>query len=188
MGVVYRARDEQLKRDVAIKVLPPELVADPERKKRFVQEARAASALSHPNIVTIHDIASEGGRDFIVMEHVEGKTLDRKIGRKGMKLNDAFTCAIQIADALAAAHTARIVHRDLKPANILVTESGHVKVLDFGLAKLTQPISDGEPDGTSSMALPTDEGRIMGTAAYAPIDPGSPNSWFPAAMGPIHSR
>jgi eukaryotic-like serine/threonine-protein kinase len=166
MGVVYRARDEHLKRDVAIKVLPPELVADPERRRRFVQEARAASALSHPNIVTIHDIASEGGRDFIVMEHVAGKTLDRKIGRKGMKLNDALKCAIQIADALAAAHTARIVHRDLKPANILVTESGHVKVLDFGLAKLTQPISDGEPDGTSSTALPTEEGRIMGTAAY----------------------
>ncbi len=165
MGVVYRARDEHLKRDVAIKVLPPELVVDSERKKRFVQEARAASALSHPNIVTIHDIASDAGRDFIVMEYVAGKTLAQKIGRKGMKLGDALKCAIQIADALAAAHAAGIVHRDLKPANILVTESGQVKVLDFGLAKLTQPLN-GEGADSSSVALSTEEGRIMGTAAY----------------------
>ncbi len=165
MGVVYRARDEHLKRDVAIKVLPPELVADPERKRRFVQEARAASALSHPNIVTIHDIASDAGRDFIVMEYVAGKTLAQKIGRKGMKLGDALKCAIQIADALATAHAAGIVHRDLKPANILVTESGQVKVLDFGLAKLTQPLN-GERANSSSAALSTEEGRIMGTAAY----------------------
>lgn len=166
MGVVYRARDEHLKRDVVIKVLPPELVADPERKRRFVQEARAASSLSHPNIVTIHDIASEGGLDFIVMEYVAGKMLDRKIGRKGMKLGELLKHAIQISDALAAAHAAGIVHRDLKPANILVMESGRVKVLDFGLAKLTQPEPEAESGGASSTALPTEEGRILGTAAY----------------------
>jgi eukaryotic-like serine/threonine-protein kinase len=137
MGVVFRAWDEHLKRDVAIKVLPPKLVADPERKKRFVQEARAASALSHPNIVMIHDIASVGEHDFIVMEHIAGKTLGQKIGRNGMKLGEALNYAIQIADALAAAHAAEIVHRDLKPANIMVTKDGRVKVLDFGLAKLT---------------------------------------------------
>ncbi len=165
MGVVYRARDEHLKRDIAIKVLPPELVADTERKKRFVQEARAASALNHPNIVTIYDVTSEDGIDFIAMELVTGKTLDQKIGRKGMKLSDALKYAIQIADALSAAHAAGIVHRDLKPANILVTESGQVKVLDFGLAKLTQPLN-GERADSSSAALSTEEGRIMGTSAY----------------------
>ena len=165
MGVVYRARDEHLKRDIAIKVLPPELMTDPERKKRFVQEARAASALNHPNIVMIHDVTSEGGIDFMAMELVAGKALDQKIGRKGMRLDDALKCAIQIADALAAAHAAGIVHRDLKPANILVTESGHVKVLDFGLAKLTQPLN-GEQSDTSSVAMSTEEGRVMGTAAY----------------------
>ena len=165
MGVVYRARDEHLKRDIAIKVLPPELMTDPERKKRFVQEARAASALNHVNIVTIYDVTSEGGIDFMAMELVAGKTLDQKIGRKGMRLDDALKCAIQIADALAAAHSAGIIHRDLKPANILVTESGQVKVLDFGLAKLTQPLN-GEGIDSSSIALSTEEGRIMGTAAY----------------------
>ncbi len=165
MGVVYRARDEHLKRDIAIKVLPPELMIDPERKKRFVQEARAASALNHPNIVTIYDVTSEGGIDFIAMELVAGKTLDQKIGRKGMKFPDTLKCAIQIADALATAHSAGIIHRDLKPANILVTESGHVKVLDFGLAKLTQP-PNGEGIDSSSAAMSTEEGRVMGTAAY----------------------
>ncbi len=165
MGVVYRARDEHLKRDIAIKVLPPELMTDPERKKRFVQEARAASALNHPNIVTIYDVTSEGGIDFIAMELVAGKTLDQKIGRKGIKLDEALKFAVQIADALAAAHAAGIVHRDLKPANILVTESGHVKVLDFGLAKLTQPLN-GERADSSSAAMSTEEGQIVGTAAY----------------------
>ncbi len=166
MGVVYRARDEHLKRDVAIKVLPPELMSDPERKKRFVQEARAASALNHPNIVTIHDVTSEGGIDFIAMELVAGKTLAQKIGRKGMRFDEVLKHAIQIADALAAAHAAGIIHRDLKPANILITESGHVKVLDFGLAKLTQPIIEEQSEVASSTALPTGEGRIIGTPAY----------------------
>jgi eukaryotic-like serine/threonine-protein kinase len=165
MGVVYRARDEHLRRDVALKVLPPELVADPERKKRFIREARAASALNHSNIVTIYDVTSKGGVDFIAMELVAGKTLDQKIGRKGLKLGEALKYAIQMADALAAAHAAGIVHRDLKPANILVTESGQVKVLDFGLAKLTQPLN-GERADSSSAALSTEEGRIIGTAAY----------------------
>jgi serine/threonine-protein kinase len=128
----------ELKRNVALKALPPELVTDPERKRRFVQEARAASALSHPSIITIYDIASEGGSDYIMMEYIAGQTLDRKIGRKGMKPAELLNCAVQIADALSAAHAAGIVHRDLKPANILVTENGQVKVLDFGLAKLTE--------------------------------------------------
>ena len=138
MGVVYKARDTHLDRFIAIKVLPPQKMTDPERKRRFVQEAKAASALNHPNIVTIHDIDQTDGIDFISMEYVAGRTLDRLIPRHGMRLGDALKYAIQIADALARAHAAGIVHRDLKPANIMVAEHGLVKVLDFGLAKLTE--------------------------------------------------
>ena len=140
MGVVYKARDTHLDRFVAIKVLPPEKVADPERKKRFVQEAKAASALNHPNIITIHDIDQSEGIDFIAMEYVDGRTLDELIGRKGLKLSEALKVSVQMADALAAAHEAGIVHRDLKPGNVMVTGKGQVKVLDFGLAKLTETL------------------------------------------------
>ncbi len=165
MGIVYRALDTHLDRTVAIKVLPAEAVADPERKRRFIQEAKAASALNHPNIIDIHDINSDAGVDFIVMEHVAGKTLDRRIGRKGLGIGETLKYAVQIADALATAHAAGIVHRDLKPANIMITETGLVKVLDFGLAKLTQPKqSDGY--GTVSSESLTGAGRIMGTVAY----------------------
>jgi eukaryotic-like serine/threonine-protein kinase len=165
MGVVHQARDTRLKRLVAIKVLPPDRVSDPERKRRFIQEARAASALNHPNIITIHDIGHEGGIDFIVMEHVSGKTLDQRIPRKGMKLNEALKIAIQMADALARAHSAGIVHRDLKPTNVMVTEEALVKVLDFGLAKLTEVSETGD---TEARTLPTqtEEGTIMGTVSY----------------------
>ncbi len=181
MGVVYKARDAHLDRTVAIKVLPAEAMADPERKRRFVQEARAASALNHPGIVQIYDINSDGGVDFIVMEYVEGKTLDRRIGRKGLRIGEALKYGVQVADALAAAHAAWIVHRDLKPANIMVTETGLVKVLDFGLAKLTQPIQREASDTVSSMESLTGEGRIIGTVAYMspeqaegrPVDPRS---------------
>ena len=166
MGVVYKARDQHLDRFVAIKVLPPELVADPDRKRRFVQEAKAASALNHPNIITIHDIASDNGTDFIVMEYVQGKTLGQLIPRRGLKLNDVLKYAIQIADALAKAHAAGIIHRDLKPGNIMVNEGGLVKVLDFGLAKLTERPQIGEEESTRSIPPWTDEGTILGTASY----------------------
>jgi len=146
MGVVYKARDSHLKRFVALKVLPPEKVTDPERKQRFVQEARSASALNHPNIVTVYDIDQTDGVDFIAMEYVEGKTLGALIGRKGLKLSEALKYAVQIADALAKAHAAGIVHRDLKPGNVMVTAEGRVKVLDFGLAKLTETVSVGAED------------------------------------------
>src|SRR5438477_7570726 len=139
MGVVYKARDTRLDRSVAIKVLPAERVADPERKRRFVQEAKAASALNHPNIITIYEIAREGDADFLVMEYVDGKTLGQLMGRKGLYFGEALKYAVQIADALAAAHAAGIVHRDLKPGNIMVTSKGLAKVLDFGLAKLAEP-------------------------------------------------
>ncbi len=166
MGVVYKARDQHLDRFVAIKVLPPELVADPDRKRRFAQEARAASALNHPNIITIHDIASDNGTDFIVMEYVGGKTLGQLIPRRGMKLNEALKCAIQIADGLAKAHGAGIIHRDLKPGNIMVTEGGLAKLLDFGLAKLTERPQVEAAETTDLLQLQTEEGAVLGTVSY----------------------
>src|SRR5207248_11079747 len=132
MGVVYRAFDTHLDRPVAIKVLRPETTANPERKRRFVQEAKAASALNHLNIIHIYDIDTavlpEGATDFIAMEFVPGKTLDQYIARSGLNLRDTLKYGIQIADALARAHAAGIVHRDLKPANVIVTEQGVVKL------------------------------------------------------------
>jgi len=151
--VVYKARDTNLDRFVAIKVLPAEKVADPEPKQRFVQEAKAASSLNHPNIITIYDIGQAEGVDFIAMECVIGNTLDQLIPRHGMRLNEALKCAIQIADALARAHAVGIVHRDLKPGNIIVNEHGLVKVLDFGLAKLTESTSAPEDECTRTMRL-----------------------------------
>jgi serine/threonine protein kinase len=141
MGVVYKARDQHLDRFVAVKVLPPELMADPDRKRRFAQEARAASALNHPNIITIHDIASQDGTDFIVMEYVQGRTLGELMPRRGLKLNEVLSYAVQITGALAKAHAAGIIHRDLKPGNVMVSENSLVKVLDFGLSWLPRPSS-----------------------------------------------
>src|SRR5881296_1611655 len=165
MGVVYKAVDVHLDRPVALKVLPPEAVADPERKKRFVQEAKAASALNHPNIVTIYEIGTTDGVDFIAMEFVPGKTLADWIGRKLLGPAQVLKCSVQMADALAKAHTIGIVHRDFKPANIMVTNEGLVKLLDFGLAKLTE--RGGESEFTASMRSPrTEEGTIIGTVAY----------------------
>jgi len=137
MGVVYKARDTHLDRFVAVKVLPPERLADAERRRRFVQEAKAASSLNHPHIVVIHDI-DEDGMYFMAMEYVAGRTLEEVIPRNGLRLSTALKYALQVADALAAAHRAGIVHRDIKPSNIIVTADGQVKVLDFGLAKLTE--------------------------------------------------
>ena len=169
MGEVYRARDPRLGREVAIKVLPAERLSDPTRRARFVQEARAASALNHPHIVTIHEIGSSDGIDFIVMEYVPGQTLDGLIPKSGMPLREAVRVAIPIADALAAAHARGIVHRDLKPANVVVTREGVVKVLDFGLAKLISDDTDdtGETQATVSASGPlTRPGAITGTAGY----------------------
>ena len=166
MGVVYRALDTHLDRPAAIKVLRREAMGDPQRKRRFVQEAKAASALNHPNIITIYDIDQVDGVDFIAMEYVAGKTLDQSLPRKGFRLGEALRYAVQIADALAAAHAAAIVHRDLKPANIMVSEKGLVKVLDFGLAKLTEPVGTNEATVTLDRAPHTEEGTIVGTVAF----------------------
>ncbi len=168
MGVVYRAQDTHLNRSVAIKVLQPGAVADPERKNRFVQEAKAASALNHPNIIHVYDINTAEGTVFIAMEYVAGRTLDRLIGRKGLRIGEALQYAVQIADALAAAHAAGIVHRDIKPANIMVNDKGLVKILDFGLAKLTEQAGGDEAEATVTMkqAAKTEKGTILGTVAY----------------------
>ncbi len=162
MGVVYKARDTHLDRFAALKVLPPEKVSDPDRKRRFIQEAKAASALNHPSIITIYDIDQANGTDFIAMEYVPGKTLDELIPRKGMRLSLALKYAVQIADALARAHGAGIIHRDLKPSNVMVDEHGLVKVLDFGLAKLTEAAGPEAETATTETAA----GAIVGTAAY----------------------
>jgi len=165
MGVVYKARDTRLHRFVALKVLPPEKVADTERKRRFVQEARSASALNHPHIITIHEIGSESDTDFIAMEYLEGKTLGQLIPPKGLSPREALNYAMQIADALAAAHAKGIVHRDVKPGNVMVTPGGLAKVLDFGLAKLTE-WNAGEEISTRTMAGSTADGLVLGTVAY----------------------
>jgi Tol biopolymer transport system component/predicted Ser/Thr protein kinase len=164
MGVVYKAHDPRLNRTVAIKVLPPERVADPDVKQRFVQEARAASALKHPRIVTIHDIRSDAGIDFIVMEYVEGTTLDQLIASTGLRPAQVQRFAAQIADALAKAHGSGILHRDLKPSNVMVTPDGRVKILDFGLAKLLEQ-SHAQSDATTMAAI-TKEWAVLGTPAY----------------------
>jgi eukaryotic-like serine/threonine-protein kinase len=174
MGVVYRAFDQHLDRPVAIKILRPETMANPERKRRFVQEAKAASALNHPNIIHVYDIDTaalpEGPTDFIAMEFVPGRTLDQYIGRNGLALKDTLKYGIQIADALARAHAAGIVHRDLKPANIIVGDDGRVKLLDFGLAKLAEK-TESDPDAATATIQAderpqTEEGSILGTVAY----------------------
>jgi serine/threonine protein kinase len=184
MGEVYRARDTRLGRTVAIKVLPSERMSDENRRRRFVHEARAASALNHPNIVTIHEIESADGIDFIVMEYVEGKTLDAVIPRQGMKLGEVLRIAIPIADAVARAHAAGIVHRELKPANVVVGSDGVVKVLDFGLAKLSAPEEMSEDDAT--MTRETEAGALSRVGTIA----GTPGYMSPeqATGGPVDAR
>ncbi len=172
MGEIFKAQDTRLNRFVAIKVLTRAAVGDPDRRRRFIQEAQAASALNHPNIITIHDIVSDSGTDFMVMEFVSGKTLVDLIPKGGLRVSQVLNYTVQMADALQAAHKAGIVHRDLKPANVMVTDSGLVKVLDFGLAKLTDrgPLNklSGPNDETRTMpdAPLTVEGSIMGTVSY----------------------
>jgi Tol biopolymer transport system component len=167
MGVVSLARDTRLGRQVALKVLRADAMQDPDRKYRFIQEARAASSLNHPNIVTIYDIQSIDGVELIAMEYIAGKPLDEVIGRNGLPVSQALKYAIQVAQALEAAHEAGIVHRDLKPANIMVTDTGVVKVLDFGLAKLTENNELIALDEASGSRGPvTADGVILGTVAY----------------------
>jgi serine/threonine-protein kinase len=171
MGEIYKARDSRLNRIVAVKVLAPGKTGDPNRRRRFIQEAQAASALNHPNIITIHDILPEGDTQYMVMEYVSGKTLQEMIRAGKLLVPQVLQLATQMANALGVAHAAGIIHRDFKPANVMVTGSGLVKILDFGLAKLTdlsapmQDTSDGQQNTLTAAPL-TREGSIMGTVNY----------------------
>ncbi|MET0618729.1 MAG: protein kinase, partial [Thermoanaerobaculia bacterium] len=164
MGEVYRARDTRLGRDVAVKVLSAEFAADADRKKRFEQEARAASALNHSNIVTIHDIGTQGDTVYIAMEFVDGRTMREVLGAGALPTRRLLDLSYQLADGLAKAHSAGIVHRDLKPENVMVTKDGALKILDFGLAKLLKEQPDQVTNAPTAQA--TQAGTVMGTVGY----------------------
>lgn len=166
MGEIYKAEDTRLHRVVAIKILSPAVAGDPERRKRFLQEAQAASALNHPNIITVYDIVTEGAAQCMVMEYVAGKTLRDVIPAGGLAVPQALQYAVQIASALGAAHIAGIIHRDLKPSNIMITPSNLVKILDFGLAKFLDPLPSSSEAPTVDQAQLTREGSIIGTVSY----------------------
>src|SRR5436305_1311277 len=164
MGEVYRARDSRLGREVALKVLPSDVSADPARRARFEQEARAAAALNHPNIVGVHDVGEHDGVFYIVSELAPGETLAALLEQGPLPVKKVLDLAVQIADGMAAAHAARITHRDLKPLNVIVTPEGRAKILDFGLAKQAA-LAASSPDETLTVQQ-TEPGMILGTVAY----------------------
>src|SRR6266853_465852 len=170
MGEVYRARDSRLRREVAIKVLPQALSLDADRMRRFEQEALATSALNHPNILAVFDIGTSEGSPYVVSELLEGETLRERLRSGAIPVRKTLDYAMQIAHGLAAAHEKGIIHRDLKPENLFVTKDGRLKILDFGLAKLTQPDAASSSSSHTSAATishhGTEAGVVMGTAGY----------------------
>ncbi len=167
MGVVYKAQDTKLGRNVAVKLLAPHIAPDVNKRRRFLREARAASSLNHPNIVTVYEVQTEGDTDVIVMEYVKGRTLLDLLRTGAVPLESGIDYALQMAEGLAKAHDAGIIHRDLKPSNVMVNDDGLVKLMDFGLAKLTQPGGDGPESGQHTMTETlTEAGLMMGTLGY----------------------
>jgi serine/threonine protein kinase len=162
IGIVYRARDETLQREVALKLLSPDLVSDPEWKAQFVREARAVASLDHPHIAAVHEFEEADGESFIVVELIAGQTLRAMLESGGVALSRALQLATEVAEALACAHEKGIVHRDLKPSNVMVTAQGHAKVIDFGLVRLVQPSARRPGDTTTS----TESSRVVGTVSY----------------------
>jgi eukaryotic-like serine/threonine-protein kinase len=165
MGVVYRAYDETLRRDIAVKVVPPSFADDRERLRRFEHEARAAGALNHPNILAIYDFGEHEGSPYVVSELLEGQTLREQMGKRALPVRKAIEYGIQIARGLAAAHEKGIVHRDLKPENLFITSDGRLKILDFGLAKLMRA-ERGPGGGETSAPTQTEPGVVLGTMGY----------------------
>src|SRR5256884_3998183 len=167
MGEVYLAQDTKLDRRVALKILPAEVAAHPDRMRRFVQEAKAASALNHPNILTIHEIDESDTGHFIATEFIDGETLRERMRKGPLNVSEALDIATQIASALAAAHAAGIVHRDIKPENVMLRSDGIVKVLDFGLAKLTERKTEAvDTEAETKAQVKTELGMVMGTVGY----------------------
>ena len=169
MGEVYLARDVEIGRDVALKVLPSTFSSDKDRLERFQQEACAAGALNHPNILSIYDVGKHDGSPYVVSELLQGETLRQRVASKPLKLSEVLDAAVQVASALEAAHAAGVVHRDIKPENIMLRRDGYLKVLDFGLAKLSEKPSERqriEPEAPTRGLVKTDAGVVMGTVAY----------------------
>src|SRR5256714_3991895 len=169
MGAVYKAYDEKLHRVVALKVLPPEAISQEDRRRRFLQEARAASVLNHPHILTVYEVGEDDGKPYIAMEYIEGETLRQKIKSRRLPFNEALEIAIQIAEGLGKAHEAGIIHRDLKPENLMIRRDGYAKILDFGLAKLAAQreralVADSEQK--TLLRVETESGTLLGTVNY----------------------
>src|SRR6266480_2346323 len=169
MGAVYKAYDTKLQRVVALKLLPPEYILQQDRRRRFFQEARAASALNHPHILTVYEVGEDNGKPYIAMEYVEGETLRQKIKSHALQVKDALGIAIQIAEGLAKAHEVGIIHRDLKPENLMIRQDGYAKILDFGLAKLVarrERALAADSGQKTLLRVETESGTLMGTINY----------------------